>query len=91
MVCASTKLLDGKLKIQQRVADGVDYFVDDGSEVPGERVFVDVLAEEVVLGGEHDLRRRAAGDDVERVPEVDLQREAQNLGHVPLNSQQETR
>lgn len=50
----------------------VDYFVNDGGEVPGERVLVDVLAEEVVLGGEHDLRRRTARDDVERVPEVDL-------------------
>lgn len=50
----------------------VDYFVNDGSEVPGERVLVDVLAEEVVLGGEHDLRRRPTRDDVERVPEVDL-------------------
>lgn len=50
----------------------IDYFVNDGGEVPGERVLVDVPAEEVVLGGEHDLRRRTARDDVERVPEVDL-------------------
>lgn len=50
----------------------VDYFVNDGSEVPGERVLVDVLAEEVVLSSKHDLRRRPARDDVERVPEVDL-------------------
>lgn len=48
------------------------YFVNDSGEVPGERVLVDVLAEEVVLGGEHDLGGGAAGDDVERVPEVHL-------------------
>jgi hypothetical protein len=50
------------------------YFVNDSGEVPGERVLVDVLAEEVVLGREHDLGRRAAGENVERVPEVDLQK-----------------
>lgn len=48
------------------------YFVNDCGEVPGERVLVDVLAEEVVLGGEHDLGGGAAGNDVERVPEVHL-------------------
>lgn len=79
--------------MDQKAADVVDYFVNDGSEVPSERVLVDVLAEEIVLGGEHDLRRRAAGDDVERVPKVDLQpKKGTNLGQAaPLNLQNETK
>lgn len=46
--------------------------VNDGCKVPGESVLVDVLAQEVVLGGHHDLCSSSSIDEAQGIPKINL-------------------